>query len=135
MSFPILECTFHMTWHQKSQKAMTSCKHVCMGICMAYFCQDAQGWMIVKYIFQLSSFQLCIHENCLPYLFLSNLSLKSCRWQVYNLTSFVWNCVIIQFCCDYHIVTSNVIWMTLKTQTQAFLLSLQILTLILLKNF
>ena len=35
MSFPIQECTFHMTciqWHQQSQTVMTSCKHVSIGI-------------------------------------------------------------------------------------------------------
>ena len=32
----------------------------------------------------------------------------------------------LEFCCDYHIVTFNVIWMTFNTQMQAFLFSLQI---------
>ena len=84
-----------------------------------------KGLMIKKYIFQLLSFQLCIHGNCLPYLFLFNLSPQK-LWQ---------NCVIISFCCDYHIVTCNVIWMTLNTLNQALLFSLLILILIPQKNF
>ena len=65
--------------------------------------------MIVMHISQLSNFQLCINCNCLPYLFLCTLS-------PHNLTSLVWNCVIIYFCCvSYHTVTCNVIYTAVNT--------------------
>ena len=84
--------------------------------------------MIVMHISQLSNFQLCINCNCLPYLFLCTLS-------PHNLTSLVWNCVIIYFCCvSYHTVTCNVIYTAVNTLAQAFNSISVVLSMVFLTN-
>ena len=81
----------------------------CTGIAEVMDSNPVQAWIFFRSSFHyyLSSvlLQRSLLYSCLPYLFLKSWS----RW-VNNLTSFVWNCVIIEFCCvSYHIVIYNII--------------------------